>query len=249
MNTDRLAHNNLPENLFEELSAAVQRPQEEAKKSLKLLLESANRDLGSQVVTILVPIDSESLQFYESTNDLFITESLPAIPVGSSIAGFVFLSGQSMGMDDARQSTHFYSQIDDRSGFTTKEYLATPIVAGSHVIGVLTAANRSQPMENPMFSGEELALADQYAKVCALIMGHENHLRRQTEATAEALRQIFHGHGHAHITQGASWMGSDYESRKEEIQAQITEAISDLSERDLEILFDLAERLSLPSGE
>ena len=145
----------LPQELLSELKSALESGLTESRKALQLLLEFANKELKGEVTTVLTPADDDSLLFFASTDEKFTQGDFPTVPIGSSIAGFVFLSGQSMGLDDAQQSSRFYAEIDERSGFHTKEYLATPIVHGTHVLGVLTIANRSEELANPMFSGEE----------------------------------------------------------------------------------------------
>jgi GAF domain-containing protein len=233
-----------PQILFDRLEIALGSGLTESAKALRLLLEFANKDLKGQVATVLTPSGDDSLCFFESTSETFTAEDIPTVPIGSSIAGFVFLSGQSMGLVDAQQSSRFYTEIDERSGFDTKEYLATPVVHGTNVIGVLTVANRSEPLDNPMFSGDELQLADKYASLCALVLDHDNHIRRQTAATTTALRQTFSNYSDDQLSNIDQFVSSDIHSQTSELQTQVKDALDDLSERDLELVRDLAERLA-----
>jgi phosphoserine phosphatase RsbU/P len=234
----------LPQDLLDKLQAALGLGLTESRKALRLLLEFANRDLKGQEASVLTPSDDDSLRFFESTNETFLAEDFPAVPIGASIAGFVFLSGQSMGLDDAQQSTRFYADIDERSGFHTKEYLATPVVLGENVLGVLTVANRSETLDNPMFSGKELRLADMYAHLCALVLDHDNHIRRQTAATTRALRQTLSINGAGGLSKTGQSFGSGSHSRAAELKAQVKDSMDVLAERDLELIRDLTEHLA-----
>jgi len=229
----------LPRELLDRLHDALGQSRAESGKALRTLLEFANRDLKGQVTSVLTPTDGDSLCFFASTDATFTAENFPVVPIGSSIAGFVYLSGQSMGLDDAQRSSHFYADIDEQSGFHTREYLAIPVVLGENVIGVMTVANRSEALENPMFSGEELRLAGKYARLCALVLDHDDHIRRQTGATEEALGQMIAGQGAA-----ARAGPSIRRSRAGDLRAQVRQSLNGLGERDLELVRDLADRLA-----
>lgn len=234
----------LPEDLHERLQLALGLGLAESRKALRLLLESVNGDLKGQVASILTPVDADSLRFFESTSDVFRAEDFPVVPITSSIAGFVFLSGQSMGLDNAQQSSRFYAEIDERSGFHTKEYLATPVTLGKNVLGVLTVANRNEPLDNPLFTRAELLLADRYARLCGLVLDHEGHLRRHTAAMSAALDAFFAGDGDGRSPASDRFFGSGGQARVGDLRAQVKDALDLLAERDLELVRDLAERLS-----
>ena len=220
------------------LQAALQSGMTEARKALRLVLEFANEDLNGQVASLLVPAGDGGLRFLVSTSDTFVSDDFPTVPIGSSIAGFVFLSGQSMGLDDAKQSSRFYSDIDEKSGFQTKEYLATPVINGTSTLGVLTVANRNGPAEGAMFSTGELKLADRYAGLCALLLEHDIQMRRHTAVAAKALKDSLWG------ADGFQTGAFDCQSRSRELQATIQEALNVLGEHDLELVRDMAERLA-----
>lgn len=232
----------LPPELLDGLHEAIALGLAGPGKALSLLLQSANQDLRGQVTALLTPVDDDRLQFFQSTDESFVAEDFPAVPIGSSIAGFVFLSGQSMALDDAQQSSRFYAEIDERSGFTTKEYLATPVILGTSILGVLTIANRSETVENPMFSSDELRLADRYAHLCAQLLDHDNQVRRLAKAASNSVAGIFAGF-EATNNGAANQFGGDFSSQDGDLRAQISDALANLGPHDLELLRDLARRL------
>ncbi len=244
MDGDQDITEHLPQDLLDRLQSALESGLTESRKTLRLLLEFANTDLDGQVTAVLTPAGDDALCFFEATSETFTAEDFPTVPIGSSIAGFVFLSGQSMGLADAQQSERFYAEIDDQSGFHTKEYLATPVVHGGNVLGVLTVANRSKQMDNPMFSGDELRMADRYASLCALLLNHDSHIRRQTAATTSTLREAFSKRGDDQFSGSGQSVTPEFRAQTSELQAQVSAALEGLTDHDLELVRDLAERLA-----
>ena len=245
MTAVRSARPTLPDDLARRLQDALDDRVSPARSGLRLLLGALREDLSGQVAVILAPADDDHLKFVEATDEAFLSADLPTVPVAASIAGFVFLSGQSMALDNARKSTRHYSQIDDRSGFVTQEYLAVPIVHDGEVIGVLTVANRSRPLEKPLFSAQEIQLAAHYADVCALLLSCETQIGRQIAETGEDLRRWFSGgrNGRTEDAPGGPEHGIDG------LRAQLHSAMRDLTAADLELVYDLTTRLSQPASE
>ena len=243
---ERSARPKLPDDLAQRLQRALDDRVSPARSGLRLLLGALKEDLFGQAAVILAPGDADHLTFIEATDAAFLAGDLPDVPVATSIAGFVFLSGQSMALDNARKSARHYSEIDERSGFVTQEYLAVPIVQEGEVIGVLTVANRSQPLDEPLFSAQEIQLAAQYADICAPLLTCETNIGRQIAETGEDLRRWFSGtrNGREH---GDASGGSEH--GLEVLRAQLHSATRDLTAADLELVFDLTTRLAQSASE
>lgn len=244
MDPDQHATGDLPEDMLGKMCAALEAGFSESKRALKLLLEHANKSLGGQAAAVLTPVDNDHLRFYEATDENFLSDDFPTVPIGASIAGYVFLSAQTVALDNAKESAKYYAEIDARSGFNTKEYLATPIIRGDVVIGVLTIANRSAQLEQPLFSGRELQLAERYADLCGLILEHVGQIREQTTATANALRASFSSVPDEEPTGAGQRMPLDDERNTGELRAQVNAVLGGLSCNDLELVRDLVERLA-----
>lgn len=243
MDPDQHATGDLPEDMLGKMCAALEAEFLEAKRALKLLLEHANKSLGGQAAAVLTPVDNNHLRFYEATDEMFLSDDFPTVPIGASIAGFVFLSAQTVALEDAKESAKHYAEIDARSGFNTKEYLATPIIRGDVAIGVLTIANRSTQFEQPLFSGGELQLAERYANLCGLILEHVGQIREQTSATANALRASFSSVPAEEPIGVGQRMSLDDGRNTGELRAQVNAVLGGLTYNDLELVHDLVERL------
>lgn len=91
-----------------------------------------------------------ALRFELAQNDSvapsFLRESIPMD--GSSLAGFVATTGQSLQLDDVREidpesPLRFNARFDEASGYQTRSLLATPMATRSgEVVGVLQLINR-----------------------------------------------------------------------------------------------------------
>lgn len=233
----------LPDDLSGSLRRSLTAQTLDSKRALRGLLENFNAELKSQIAAILTKKNDDQLTFFDATDDAFTQDDFPAVPIGASIAGFAFLTGQTIALDDAKTSERHYDQIDTQSGYDTREYMAIPIVHDGSTIGVLTAANRSEPRDRSMFSQSDLRLAECYADLCAVMLEHDRILRDQCEATEVALMFAVD----RTIDRSQSEFGRNTTSGRQQSTAgqrkQITAALERLSERDLELVLDIAERL------
>ena len=68
-----------------------------------------------------------------------------SIEYGQGIVGMVATSGKLVNLEDARSSKHFFSSVDEQTGFITKSILAVPLVHPKNTaltIGVLEVINK-----------------------------------------------------------------------------------------------------------
>jgi len=64
------------------------------------------------------------------------------LKMGQGIAGYAAARGESIVMNDARKSPHFYPKIDEATGFKTLSALCVPMISQGKVIGVLEVLNK-----------------------------------------------------------------------------------------------------------
>ena len=62
--------------------------------------------------------------------------------LGQGIAGYVAAHGKSVIVNDVRQSPHFFSVIDNTTGFKTRSALCVPMISQGRVIGVIELLNK-----------------------------------------------------------------------------------------------------------
>lgn len=233
----------LPEDLVAQVRADLDAGLTASKRALATLLAAAVKGLSAAESSLLAPKDADALRFFDSTNAELTGADAPNVPIRASIAGYVFLTGQTVATDDAAVSPEHNKAVDERTGTTTKEYLAAPIVRGEAIAGVLTFVNRSSP-DLGAFSKDEITLAERYADLGALVLDHIEKVRRQTDATAKALSA---GAGSDALDAQGFLFGSSgllsEESDPAAIRTEIETAIEVLSGDDLELVRDIVNRL------
>lgn len=231
--------NELPAGVLDDLVEALDAEGEVAKQALTRLLEAAIETLGADESSILLPVDEDHLKFYVSTNARILEDDFPLIPVRDSIAGVVFLTGQSMVQAEAEGHNPV---VDERLGYATKEYMALPIVHTDQVVGVLTFVNRPEGMGS--FTKDEIDFADSVSEMCEPLIEHAEQVRRNIAATVEELRRRFSG---ADVTSDGFFQGPDMaasESYGAGIRTMIAAKLQDLDEADLELVRDIIDRFA-----
>ncbi|MGI9413820.1 MAG: GAF domain-containing protein [Hyphomicrobiales bacterium] len=194
---------------------------------LTSLLQTTAETLQATESSVFRPDDNENLYFFSSTNqEILDNPEIKPIPIGGSIAGFVFMTGQTIAREDAAESEDQYGEVDRAMKYKTREYMAAPIVSGDAVLGVLTVVNRRKGTGLGKFSEDEIHLAEELGRTCGVVLDHVQRLERQTDATRAALR-------------GAD----DEDGERTAIRARIDATLGDLSERDLDLIHELTERL------
>src|ERR1700738_1407238 len=112
---------------------------------IPLVISKCREVLDTDGVSVLL-LDEErdELYFpYVSEDDLEVARRLRGlrIPAGSGVAGAALRSGQAERVDDPQSDFRFYSEVDRKTGVTTKSLLAAPLLVGDERLGVIEAAN------------------------------------------------------------------------------------------------------------
>ena len=102
-------------------------------------------------VSVLLPAENWSLLLLdEATDELYFELSVDLDPavmkdirlrLGEGIAGRVALEQRPIVVTDVRQSAHFFDQVDQRTGFTTKSIMCVPLIFGGRTLGVIEVVN------------------------------------------------------------------------------------------------------------
>ena len=110
------------------------------KYTMDMIREVMNVEAGS-----LFLVDGNELDFAVAFNiKLEFLKDLKELrlKMGQGIAGYVAARGESVIINDARKSPHFYPEIDKATGFKTLSALCVPMISQGKVIGVLEVLNK-----------------------------------------------------------------------------------------------------------
>ena len=219
--------------LTQSLEEALDQGKDAVRSILTSLLQTAADAMDATESSLFRPDENDHLYFYASTNpDLMANKDIKPIPIGGSIAGFVYITGQTIAREDAGEAKDHFGEIDRAMKYKTREYMAAPVVSGDSVLGVMSVVNRRESSDLGKFTEGEIMLAERLGRACGVVLNHVDRVERQTEATKTALLD-----------------GAGMDSEAAAIRARIDMSLGDLSDADLELIRDLSERLAGASPE
>jgi signal transduction histidine kinase len=104
--------------------------------------------------------------------------------VQGSVAGWVFLYGKPVVIDDVSKDKRHYKKIDELAGFTTKSILGVPVVVGEKTIAVLEVFNKLEPYTN-----EDIWIAETISALIAASLQNDS-LEKKIQATQDEAREL-----------------------------------------------------------
>src|SRR6202047_3373089 len=155
---------------------------------IPLVISKCREVLDTDGVSVLL-LDEERNELYfpyVSEDDPEVARRLSGlrIPAGSGLAGAALRSGQAERVNDPQSDSRFYSEVDRKTGVTTKSLLVAPLLAGDGRLGVIEAVN---PRGGRSFTDADLALLEKLALSIGIAIQNA-HRFGQVKASAEQLR-------------------------------------------------------------
>jgi Nif-specific regulatory protein len=155
---------------------------------IPLVISKCREVLDTDGVSVLL-LDEERNELYfpyVSEDDPEVARRLSGlrIPAGSGVAGAALRSGQAERVDDAQSDSRFFSEVDRKTGVTTKSLLAAPLLAGDGRLGVIEAVN---PRGGRSFTDADLALLEKLALSIGIAIQNARRFG-EVKASAEQLR-------------------------------------------------------------
>lgn len=156
---------------------------------LQSIVEAAARILETEAASIaLVDEENEELEFkvsFDKTSGHSIIGM--RIPINKGIAGQVAMTGQPMAVANVKQDTRFNRDFAESTGYVPNAILATPLLSGEKVIGVMEVLDKSN---GTSFSLQDMELLSIFAHQAAIAI-HQSQLHTQIgEALAQGLKQL-----------------------------------------------------------
>jgi Nif-specific regulatory protein len=155
---------------------------------IPLVISKCREVLDTDGVSVLL-LDEERNELYfpyVSEDDPEVARRLGGlrIPAGSGLAGAALRSGQAERVNDPQSDSRFYSEVDRKTGVTTKSLLVAPLLAGDGRLGVIEAVN---PRGGRSFTDADLALLEKLALSIGIAIQNARRFG-QVKASAEQLR-------------------------------------------------------------
>ena len=131
------------------------------RRAMQAATELMKAEVGS---LLLIDEETNRLYFEVALGDKEETVKTFHLEMGEGIAGWVAQNGEAIIVHDAQSDPRFFSEVDKKSKFTTKNVICVPVKVKEKTIGVLEAINK---LGGETFSEEDLtifqSLADQVA--------------------------------------------------------------------------------------
>ncbi len=103
------------------------------------------------------------------------------LTVGHGVAGLVAQTGQPLIVNDAQHDSRVAHEVDQQTGFTTRNLLAVPVRARNRLIGVLEAVNK---LDGQLFSNWDLVEFSSLANQVAIALENSRLFRSHQEKIA-----------------------------------------------------------------
>ncbi|MCP4366672.1 MAG: GAF domain-containing protein [Deltaproteobacteria bacterium] len=140
-------------------ASVVKRNQElDSIKQIGRALASSTFDISKvlkytmDMIRVIMDVEAGSLLFLENEElELAVAFNIKVkiqkkfrLKIGQGIAGHVAASGESIIVNDTKESPHFFPGVDKHTGFITKTVLCVPMISQGKVLGVIEVLNKKK---------------------------------------------------------------------------------------------------------
>lgn len=160
---------------------------------LQSIVEAAARIFGAGAAAIML-VDEEA-------NDMVFRVAVGRnptnlvgvrIPIDKGIAGYVAMTGQAIAVSNTQTDARFNVDFAKSTGYVPNSILATPLLLGDRVIGVMEVLDK---INADSFGMQDMELMGIFAGQAALAIDQSQQLDRVGEALVRGLRQLAAGEG------------------------------------------------------
>jgi GAF domain-containing protein len=110
-----------------------------------------------------------------------------SIPLDHGLAGYVVMTGQPISVRDVRQDARFNKDFASSTGYVPHSILATPLLVGDQVIGVMEVLDK---INAPSFGMQDMDLLGLFARQAAIAIHQLHQYERLGEALVNGLRRL-----------------------------------------------------------
>ncbi|MFN2138789.1 MAG: GAF domain-containing protein [Candidatus Promineifilaceae bacterium] len=155
---------------------------------LESIVTAAARIFGAAAATLfLVDDEGESLLFRVAVGQNPYNVLGMKIPINKGIAGYVAMTGQPIAVSSTEQDARFYASFAKSTGYVPQSILASPLLSGERVIGVLEVLDK---IDAASFGLQDMELMGLFARQAALAIEQAQRLEQAGEALRSGLQRI-----------------------------------------------------------
>ena len=155
---------------------------------LQSIVDAAGRIFGAAAASILLVNEQEQLLEFKvaygaSDHDLVGTK----FPLDKGIAGYVVMTGQPIAISNVRQDARFNQDFARSTGYVPTSILATPLLAGEHVIGVMEVLDK---INAASFGLQDMELLGLFANQAALAIEQSQQMDQLQDSLVLGLKRL-----------------------------------------------------------
>jgi len=155
---------------------------------LQSIVEAAARIFGAAAASIaLVNEQDQTLDFMVSYGAGNESVAGMRIPLDKGIAGYVAMTGQPIATSRIKEDVRFNQDFAKSTGYVPDSILATPLLSGDRVIGVMEVLDK---IKAPSFGIEDMELLALFANQAAIAIHQSQQYDRLDETLRRALQRM-----------------------------------------------------------
>lgn len=153
---------------------------------LKLVVDAAKELTDSQAAALLLYNQQRNHLYFEAaTERLRSDDTLIAIPMENSIAGWVFQNKEPLILENATDDPRFFREIDIVTSFPATNIICVPLLTKEKTIGVIEAVNK----DSGKFDDHDQRVIEALAAQAAIAI-ENTRLFRQSDMISELVHEL-----------------------------------------------------------
>ncbi len=155
---------------------------------LRSIVEAAASIFGAAAASILLVNEAEGVLEFKvahgaSNRDLVGTR----IPLDQGIAGYVVMTGRPIAISNVEQDARFNRDFAKSTGYVPRSILATPLMAGERVLGVMEVLDK---IDAPSFGMQDMELLGMFAHQAALAIDQAQIVENLGQVLVTSLKRL-----------------------------------------------------------
>ena len=156
---------------------------------LKSIVEAAGRIFNAQAASLLLVLEQEQVLEFKVSYGSANSQDLVGMrfPMTQGIAGYVVMTGQPIAVSNVRQDPRFNRDFAQSTGFVPSSILATPLVSGDRIIGVMEVLDK---INAESFGMQDMDLLGMFANQAAIAIDQSQQIDNIRDALVLGLKKL-----------------------------------------------------------
>ena len=155
---------------------------------LQSIVDAAARIFGAAAASIALVDESQQKLVFKVASGAGREQVVGvSIPLDQGLAGYVAMTGQPISVRDVRQDARFNQGFASSTGYVPASILATPLLVGEQVIGVMEVLDK---LDAPSFGMQDMDLLGLFARQAAIAIHQSQQYDRLGAALVDGLRAL-----------------------------------------------------------